>query len=77
MLQLQHKRHPPTACVKCNHVGRPNIELNTALLLGEYQWGAYGDDLPQERRFGRECAIAVYIVRVAVVVIVVAIAAGQ
>ena len=32
-------------------VGRPNIELNTAFLLREYQWSAYGDDLPQERRF--------------------------
>lgn len=33
-------------CGRC-----PNIELNTAFLLGEYQWSAYGDDLPQERRF--------------------------
>lgn len=35
----------------CVCVGRPNIELNTAFLLREYQWSAYGDDLPQERRF--------------------------
>lgn len=43
--------------------------LNTTFLLSEYQWSAYGDDLPQERRFGWVRAIAVdIIIRVAVAV---------
>lgn len=45
------------------------VRLNATFLLSEYQWSAYGDDLPQERRFGRVRAIAVdIIIRVAVVV---------
>lgn len=34
------------------------LRLNTTFLLSEYQWSAYGDDLPQERRFRRVRAIA-------------------
>lgn len=58
-------------CQECNHVVRPNIELNTALLLREYQWSAYGDDLPQERRFGWIRAIAVDIVRTTIIITII------